>query len=78
MRQDVAWFDREDNSTGALTARLATEATLVKNIVGQNLSRCEPNIRDNFFFKRSRRDGHRGGERPRERDENSRDEGIGK
>ena len=39
VRQDIAWFDKEDNSTGALTARLATEATLVKNITGQNLGR---------------------------------------
>ncbi|CAN0386643.1 unnamed protein product, partial [Laminaria digitata] len=39
VRQDIAWFDKEDNSTGALTPRLATEATLVKNITGQNLGR---------------------------------------
>ena len=30
MRQDIAYFDREENSTGAITARLATEVTLVK------------------------------------------------
>lgn len=39
IRQDVGWFDEEENSTGALTARLATEATLIKNITGQNLGR---------------------------------------
>ncbi|CAM9316144.1 unnamed protein product, partial [Ectocarpus sp. 13 AM-2016] len=38
VRQDVEWFDREENSTGALTARLATEVTLVKNITGLNLN----------------------------------------
>lgn len=42
VRQDVEWFDREENSTGALTARLATEVTLVKNITGLNLNRCVP------------------------------------
>jgi len=39
LRQDLAWFDREENSTAALTARLATEVTLVKNITGLNLNR---------------------------------------
>ena len=39
LRQDLAWFDREENSTEALTARLGTEVTLVKNITGLNLNR---------------------------------------
>ncbi|CAN0230516.1 unnamed protein product [Ascophyllum nodosum] len=43
VRQDVGWFDKEENSTGALTARLATEATLIKNITGQNLGRMYQN-----------------------------------
>jgi len=39
MRQDIGWFDLEKNATGALTARLATEITNIKNITGQNLGR---------------------------------------
>lgn len=30
LRQDIAFFDKEENSTGAITARLATEVTLIK------------------------------------------------
>lgn len=30
IRQDVGYFDREENNTGAITARLATEVTLIK------------------------------------------------
>jgi ATP-binding cassette, subfamily B (MDR/TAP), member 1 len=44
LRQDIAWFDREENSTGAITARLATEVTLIKNITGQNLGRMVQNV----------------------------------
>jgi ABC-type multidrug transport system fused ATPase/permease subunit len=39
VRQDVGYFDMEENSTGAITARLATDATLVKSIAGQNQGR---------------------------------------
>ena len=35
MRMDIAWFDKEENSTGAITARLATEVTLVKVCFGE-------------------------------------------
>lgn len=42
--QDVAYFDKEENSTGAITARLATEVTLVKNVTGQNLGRSVQNV----------------------------------
>eukprot|EP00903_Cladosiphon_okamuranus_P019102 g17578.t1 len=44
LRQEVAWFDREENSTEALTARLANEVTLVKNITGLNLNRLYQNV----------------------------------
>eukprot|EP00752_Nemacystus_decipiens_P001377 g1364.t1 len=44
LRQDLAWFDREENSTEALTARLGTEVTLVKNITGLNLNRMYQNV----------------------------------
>ena len=32
LRQDIGWFDMVSNSTGALTTRLATDATLVKTV----------------------------------------------
>ncbi|CAM9155268.1 unnamed protein product [Pylaiella littoralis] len=44
LRQDLEWFDREENSTGALTARLATEVALVKNIAGLNFNRMYQNV----------------------------------
>ncbi|KAM3576986.1 hypothetical protein VYU27_001127 [Nannochloropsis oceanica] len=44
VRQDIAYFDKEENSTGAITARLATEVTLVKNVTGQNLGRSVQNL----------------------------------
>jgi ATP-binding cassette, subfamily B (MDR/TAP), member 1 len=37
LRQDMGYFDEKDNSVGALTTRLATEATLVKGITGNML-----------------------------------------
>jgi ATP-binding cassette, subfamily B (MDR/TAP), member 1 len=37
LRQDMGYFDEKDNSVGALTTRLATEATLVKGITGNSL-----------------------------------------
>ena len=44
LRQDIAYFDKEENSTGNITARLATEVTLVKNVTGQNLGRSVQNV----------------------------------
>ncbi|KAJ2078205.1 hypothetical protein H4R24_004634 [Coemansia sp. RSA 988] len=35
MRQDAAYFDRQENGTGALTARLATEAADINKAVGE-------------------------------------------
>jgi ABC-type multidrug transport system fused ATPase/permease subunit len=37
LRQDIAWFDDEKHGTGALTAKLATEAQLVQGLVGQRI-----------------------------------------
>ncbi|KAJ2158813.1 hypothetical protein GGF46_003504 [Coemansia sp. RSA 552] len=37
MRQDAVFFDRRENGTGALTARLATEAADVNKTVGEAL-----------------------------------------
>ena len=32
LRQDIAWFDQKTNSTGALAARLASDASEVKGV----------------------------------------------
>lgn len=37
LRQEVGWYDDEANSSGVLTARLATEATEIKGLTGQLL-----------------------------------------
>ncbi|KAJ2879523.1 hypothetical protein FB639_003069, partial [Coemansia asiatica] len=37
MRQDAAYFDQKENGTGALTARLATEATDINRSIGEAL-----------------------------------------
>ncbi|CAI5469745.1 unnamed protein product [Closterium sp. Yama58-4] len=38
LRQEMAWFDREDNSSGAIGSRLSSDATHVHSIVGDRLS----------------------------------------
>ncbi len=46
LRQDISWFDDKSNQVGALTSRLATDASLVKGVSAQNqihLSRVGPN-----------------------------------
>jgi ATP-binding cassette, subfamily B (MDR/TAP), member 1 len=37
MRQDIAFFDRPDHSTGSLTTMLSTEATAMAGLSGVNL-----------------------------------------
>ena len=32
VRQEIAWFDKKSNSTGALTTRLANDASEVKGV----------------------------------------------
>ncbi|XP_048407773.1 ATP-dependent translocase ABCB1-like isoform X2 [Stegostoma tigrinum] len=44
LRQEVAWFDDKKNSTGALTTRLATEASQVQTTVGSRLGLIAQNI----------------------------------
>ncbi|KAN0050692.1 hypothetical protein ACTA71_003837 [Dictyostelium dimigraforme] len=44
MRQDIGWFDLSENSTGRLTANLATEATLVQGMTSQRLGLLIQNI----------------------------------
>uniref|UniRef100_A0A5F8GIF1 Multidrug resistance protein 1 n=1 Tax=Monodelphis domestica TaxID=13616 RepID=A0A5F8GIF1_MONDO len=44
LRQDVSWFDDPKNSTGALTTRLATDASQVKGATGARLAVIAQNI----------------------------------
>lgn len=37
LRQDISWFDREENSAGALTSFLSTETTYLAGLSGVNL-----------------------------------------
>ncbi|GJP32662.1 hypothetical protein CLOM_g17269 [Closterium sp. NIES-68] len=38
LRQEMAWFDRDENSSGAIGSRLSSDATHVHSIVGDRLS----------------------------------------
>ena len=38
LHQEMGWFDEEDNSVGALTSRLSTQAGAVKDATGSNLA----------------------------------------
>ncbi|EHB12084.1 Multidrug resistance protein 1 [Heterocephalus glaber] len=44
MRQDVSWFDDPKNTTGALTTRLANDASQVKGAIGSRLAIITQNI----------------------------------
>uniref|UniRef100_A0A8C3QE48 ATP-binding cassette sub-family B member 5 n=1 Tax=Geospiza parvula TaxID=87175 RepID=A0A8C3QE48_GEOPR len=44
LRQDMAWFDNPKNSTGALTTRLANDASQVKGATGVRLALIAQNI----------------------------------
>nr|XP_020843129.1 multidrug resistance protein 1 isoform X2 [Phascolarctos cinereus] len=43
LRQDISWFDDPKNSTGALTTRLATDASQVKGAAGARLATVTQN-----------------------------------
>uniref|UniRef100_A0A8C0C4H0 MDR1 protein n=1 Tax=Buteo japonicus TaxID=224669 RepID=A0A8C0C4H0_9AVES len=44
LRQDMGWFDNSKNSTGALTTRLANDASQVKGATGVRLALIAQNI----------------------------------
>uniref|UniRef100_A0ABM5GNJ0 ATP-dependent translocase ABCB1 isoform X1 n=1 Tax=Pogona vitticeps TaxID=103695 RepID=A0ABM5GNJ0_9SAUR len=44
LRQDIGWFDDPQNSTGALTARLANDASEVKGATGARLGMIAQNL----------------------------------
>ncbi|NXO51029.1 MDR1 protein, partial [Aramus guarauna] len=44
LRQDIGWFDNSKNSTGALTTRLANDASQVKGATGVRLALITQNV----------------------------------
>jgi ATP-binding cassette subfamily B (MDR/TAP) protein 1 len=44
LRKEIFWFDREENASGALTTRLASDATLVSGLVGPRLGVMAMNL----------------------------------
>ncbi|XP_072010354.1 ATP-dependent translocase ABCB1 isoform X3 [Engystomops pustulosus] len=44
LRQEMGWFDNKKNSTGALTTRLATDASQVQGATGSRLALMAQNI----------------------------------
>lgn len=44
LRYEVAWFDRRENSSGAVAARLASDATLVKSAITERVSVLAQNL----------------------------------
>ncbi|XP_075683762.1 ATP-dependent translocase ABCB1-like [Rhinoderma darwinii] len=44
LRQEIGWFDNKKNSTGALTTRLATDASQVQGATGSRLALLSQNI----------------------------------
>ncbi|GJP32661.1 hypothetical protein CLOM_g17268 [Closterium sp. NIES-68] len=44
LRQEMAWFDRDENSSGAIGSRLSSDATHVHSIVGDRLSLAVQNV----------------------------------
>ncbi|XP_069504362.1 ATP-binding cassette sub-family B member 5-like isoform X2 [Ambystoma mexicanum] len=44
LRQDICWFDDKNNSTGALTTRLATEASQIQTATGSRLGLIAQNV----------------------------------
>ncbi|XP_018431832.1 PREDICTED: ATP-binding cassette sub-family B member 5 isoform X1 [Nanorana parkeri] len=44
LRQEVSWFDDKKNSTGALTTRLATDASQIQTATGSRLGLIAENI----------------------------------
>uniref|UniRef100_A0A4W3JJD0 ATP-binding cassette sub-family B member 5 n=1 Tax=Callorhinchus milii TaxID=7868 RepID=A0A4W3JJD0_CALMI len=44
LRQEIAWFDDDRNNTGALTTRLATDASQIQTAVGERMGLIAQNI----------------------------------
>jgi len=44
LRKDIGWFDETKHSTGMLTSRLASDATLIEGLVGTRLGTTVQNL----------------------------------
>lgn len=44
LQQEISWFDESENSSGAVSARLSTDAAQVKGVVGDTLSLAVQNF----------------------------------
>ncbi|KAL0360524.1 UNVERIFIED_CONTAM: ABC transporter B family member 13 [Sesamum radiatum] len=44
LSNEIAWFDKDENSTGSLASRLATDATLVRSALADRISTVIQNI----------------------------------
>ncbi|KAJ7549945.1 hypothetical protein O6H91_07G075600 [Diphasiastrum complanatum] len=44
VRQEISWFDEYENSSGAISARLSTDAAHVRSVVGDSLSLAVQNL----------------------------------
>ena len=49
LRQDMGWFDDRQNQVGALTARLATDASLVRGVRLTHWDRNGRHFPDDIF-----------------------------
>ena len=38
MRNEISWFDKDENSSGQVSARLSADATTVKGAIGDRIS----------------------------------------
>ncbi|KAI3740407.1 hypothetical protein L2E82_30836 [Cichorium intybus] len=44
VHQEMSWFDKPEHSSGAINARLATDASIVRNVVGDALALVVQNL----------------------------------
>ncbi|GFP95243.1 ABC transporter b family member 14 [Phtheirospermum japonicum] len=44
IEREIGWFDKDENSTGTLSAKLATDATLVRSAIADRISTLVQNI----------------------------------
>ncbi|PIN03579.1 Multidrug/pheromone exporter, ABC superfamily [Handroanthus impetiginosus] len=44
LRNEIGWFDKDENSTGSLASKLATDATLVRSAIADRISTLVQNI----------------------------------
>ena len=57
MKQEIGWYDMEENNSGAIAARLAKEVQLISDATGGNLSRMVRRAQGSFEPRESERYG---------------------